>query len=95
LIDEYNRSLEESERQFEVDTKVIAVRDSLAHGRLLTSDALPYRLWRFGRPEGGRVKVEFSEELTLEWLKSNSDMIYSQKEKFLNCFNGRGYEGLQ
>jgi hypothetical protein len=33
LIDEYNRSLEESEKQFEVDTKVIDVRDSLAHGR--------------------------------------------------------------
>jgi hypothetical protein len=95
LVDEYNRSLEESERQFEVDTKVIDVRNAIAHGRLLTSKELPYRLWRFGRPKKGRVQVEFSEELTLEWLQSKSDMIYSQKQKVLDCFNARGYKGLQ
>jgi hypothetical protein len=95
LVDEYNRSLEEPERKFEVDRKVIDVRDAIAHGRLLTGNELPYRLWRFGRPKNGRVQVEFSEELTLEWLRSKSDMIYSQKQKVLDCFNARGYKGLQ
>ena len=95
LVDEYNRALEESEKQFEVDKTVIGVRDAIAHGRLLTTKELPYRLWKFGRPKNGRVQVEFCEELTLEWLRSKSDMIYSQKQKVLECFNARGYKGLQ
>ena len=95
LVDEYNRALQEPEKQFEVDATVINIRDALAHGRLLTSKELPYRLWKFGRPKSGRVKVEFSEELTLEWLQSKSDMVYRQKQKVLDCFNARGYKGLQ
>ena len=95
LVDEYNRVLGEAEKQFEVDTTVIDIRDAIAHGRLLTSKELPYRLWRFGRPKNGRVRVEFSEELTLEWLQSKSNMIYGEKQKVLDCFNARGYKGLQ
>jgi hypothetical protein len=95
LIDQYNNALEAAEKEFEVDRQVVVIRDALAHGRLLTSEALPYRLWKFERPKLGRVKIDFCEELTVEWLKGKSDMIDRQRQKVLDCFKSRGYQGLR
>jgi hypothetical protein len=96
LIDDFNAVLGETERAFEVDKEVIRIRDAFAHGRLLTpKEEFPARLWKFGQPKKGRVKIEFCEELTVEWLKRTSDMIYDQKQKVINCFDARGYQRLQ
>jgi hypothetical protein len=96
LIDEFNKGLEENEKQFEVAKAVVDIRDALAHGRLLTVlRQPPYRLWKFGKANDHRVSVEFCEELTSEWLKAKSDMIFAEKEKVISCFKLRGYRGLQ
>jgi hypothetical protein len=98
LMDAFNKSLKDTEKQFAVNREVVTIRDAFAHGRLLTSTSEqkpPYRLWKFGRAKDGRVPIEFCEEFTLDWLKAKSGMIEKQKENVLNCFKARAYQGLQ
>jgi hypothetical protein len=95
LVDEFNKALKPAESKFKVDRQVVTIRDAIAHGRLLTDDKLPYRLWKFGKKMNGRVIIEFCEELTSDWLKGKSEMIYREKEKVVSCFKARGYRGLQ
>lgn len=95
LIRTFNGVLGEAEKKFEVDIGVVHIRDAIAHGRLVTTKELPFRLWKFGANRNARVNIEFSEELTSDWLKSTSDMIVREKQKVLDCFAVRGYQGLQ
>jgi hypothetical protein len=95
LVEEFNKTLKPGESEFKVDRQVVTIRDAIAHGRLLTEDKLPYRLWKFGKQLHGRVIIESCEQLTLDWLKGKSDMIYREKEKVLACFKARKYKGLQ
>jgi hypothetical protein len=71
----------------------VHIRDAIAHGRLVTIKELPFRLWKFGPRKDGHVDIEFSEELTADWLKSTSAMIVREKQKVLDCFAARGYQG--
>ena len=95
LIRTFNDALADAEKKFEVDIGVVHVRDAIAHGRLVATKELPFRLWKFGANRNGRVDIEFSEELTTDWLKSTSDMIAREKQKVLDCFAARGYQGIQ
>jgi hypothetical protein len=95
LIRTFNNALAEGEKKFEVDIGVVHIRDAIAHGRLVTTKELPFRLWKFGPRRNGHVEIEFSEELTAEWLESTSNLIYREKQKVLDCFAARGYQGLQ
>ncbi len=96
LVDDFNSSLKEEEQKFKVDRQVVDIRDAFAHGRLLASEQKPpYRLWKFGHPKDGRVPIEFSEELTVEWLTRTRNMIDAQRQKVVDCFNARGYKGLR
>jgi hypothetical protein len=96
LVDQYNRSLTDEEQDFKVDRNVVAIRNAIAHGRLLaTEQQPPFRLWKFGRAKNGRVPVEFCQELTEEWLTSTRNLIDSQKQKVVDCFIARGYKGLR
>jgi hypothetical protein len=60
-----------------------------------TEEKLPYHLWIFGQADNRRVPVEFHQELTQEWLTKTRDMILAQKQKVVDCFNARGYQGLR
>ena len=73
LIRTFNEALAEAEKKFEVDIGVVHIRDAIAHGRLVTTEELPFRLWKFGANRNGRVGIEFSEELTPDWLKNTSE----------------------
>jgi hypothetical protein len=95
LIRTFNKALTDAEKKFEVDIGVVHIRDAIAHGRLVTTKELPFRLWKFGPRTNGRVDIEFSEELTAEWLKATTAQIDSEKQKVLDCFAARKYEGLR
>jgi hypothetical protein len=95
LIKTCNEALDETEKAFEADSGVVHIRDAIAHGRLVTTKEIPFRLWKFGPHKGENVEIEFSEELTADWLKSTSAMIDREKQKVLDCFNARGYQGLR
>ena len=95
LIRTFNEALADGEKKFEVDKGVVHIRDAIAHGRLVTTTELPFRLWKFGPHRNGRIDIDFSEELTADWLKSTSDMIVREKQKVIDCFGARGYQGLR
>jgi len=95
LIRTYNEKLTTDEQKYAVDPGVVKVRDAFAHGRLVTAAALPYTLWKFGEPINTRVKVEFCETLTSEWLKKTWLQIDAEREKVMQCFKSRKYEGLR
>jgi hypothetical protein len=94
LIRLYNEKLTADEQKCAVDPDVVGIRDAFAHGRLVTSTALPFTLWKFGEPINTRVKVEFCETLTSEWLKKTWLKIDAEREKVAQCFRSRKYEGL-
>jgi hypothetical protein len=95
LVREFNNSLTEAEKKFAVDATVIRIRDAFAHGRLLTYNEFPARLWKFGIAKDGRVPVEFCEELTVEWLKEKSNWVDRLRQGVVDCFKVRGYQGLR
>jgi hypothetical protein len=95
LVRNYNGELTKAEDKFTVDREVVRIRNAFAHGRLLTTTELPARLWNFNGPTNGHVTIEFSEELTVEWMKKTALMIEGEKNKIVACFNARGYQGLR
>jgi hypothetical protein len=95
LVRKFNDSLTEVERKFAVDRAVVDLRDAFAHGRLLTENEFPARLWKFGLARDARVPVEFCAELTVEWLKEKSNWIDRQRQSVVDCFKARGYRGLR
>ena len=61
----------------EIDKRIIAIRNALAHGRVSSptiSDNL--RLIKFSRPEKGKVKISFNEILDRNWFKDNNKLVY-------------------
>ena len=96
IIDGYNQALSGAEKQkFTVDKAVVAVRDFIAHGRLVTLDEnFPATLWKFGRPKDAKVPAS-NITLTKDWLIKTSNHIDAQRSKVFECFSSRGYEGLR
>jgi hypothetical protein len=70
LIEEFN-ARERARGSDTVDDGIVALRDTLAHGRLtMRRDTGEYQLVRFSRPRGsGKVKVESAQTLTMEWFE--------------------------
>ena len=95
LIKKYHNTLREDEAKFRVDDSVINIRDAFAHGRMVTDSGLPFHLWKFGHLKQGRVPVEFSQQLTTDWLKDAAAMMEREKDKVVECFKARGFEGLR
>ena len=96
LVRKFNNKLEGIEKEkFAVDCTVVDFRDSFAHGRLVTASEFPATLWKFGVAKDGRVPVEFCRELTVEWLKEKSNWIEREKQKVVDCFKARHYQGLR
>jgi hypothetical protein len=96
LISEYHAALGETEKQYAVDTSVVSIRNAFAHGRLLLSKEIPARLWKFGSHKLGQVvDIEFCEELTADWLKKTTLIVDRQRQKVVDCFHARGYQGLR
>jgi hypothetical protein len=95
IIRKYNNVLLPTEAKFKVDESVLHIRDAFAHGRLVTTSELPARLWKFGSSKKGRVNIDFSEELTLDWMKKAAALIDGERQKVVDCFKSRGFQGLQ
>jgi hypothetical protein len=96
LVRLYNEKLTDAEAQYTVDLEaVLKIRDAFAHGRLVTTSELPATLWKFGEPVNGRVPIEFSEVLTLDYLTKTWKMIDKERGKVVDCFKARQYEGLR
>lgn len=70
LIDKVNQELERRGVPDRVDTRLVDLRDALAHGRVLANQPEgPFRLFKFSQPDSAKlVEVEFAVDLSQDWL---------------------------
>lgn len=95
LIDEYNGLLADSEEQFRISRDVVDIRDSFAHGRLLSvGDVYPATLYKFGIARDGEVPIQFRYVLANDWLNEVKLRIHGEQIKVVNCHKARGYPGF-
>ena len=76
LIEKFNAFAKQKGFQ-EIDEKIIAIRDALAHGRVSSptiNDNL--RLIKFSKPKNGKVKITFNEVLTKNWFSDNIKLVF-------------------
>jgi hypothetical protein len=98
LIREYNQELSAEEATLKVDVQVVEIRHAFAHGRIYShgNDALPYTLCLFGQNNfDGKVRVDFFQTMTLDWLQATRDRIKQEHRKVIECHKKRGYGGYQ
>jgi hypothetical protein len=96
LIQNYNAKLKPDESAYAINKKeIVAIRNAVAHGRILTTTELPARLWNFIGAKDGQMEIEFDQELNADWLKATWLRIDKDKEKVVDCFKARGYTGLR
>ena len=104
LIPEYNSLVAATRpecRLFSGDN-ILQLRNALAHGMAAgigragdpePDSPRPVRLIKFGRPSSttGRVRVEFAEDMTPEWLRRQQDLI---QEAIQTVFRYIAAEGI-
>ncbi len=97
LIRLYNEKLSEVEaKSYGISSdEILKVRDSIAHGRLVTTNEFPATLWKFGEPMNGRVPIDYCEVLSPEYLVKTSNFVGAEKDKVVKCFQSRKYKGLR
>jgi hypothetical protein len=84
LIGKTNRRLKELGISERIDSSLVGVRDSIAHGRVMALHPTgPFRLLKFSRPRAGKVQVRTAVELTKEWL---AQQIERTREETIKVF---------
>lgn len=89
LVNLYNEHVAKSQPELVIDTNVIEIRDSLAHGRALTDVmSYPLSLFRFSKPSKvnpGVVTVVEKAVLTEEWFEKSIAVILQQLHKTMKA----------
>jgi hypothetical protein len=92
LIASYNSQLCKTESGYQVDTRIVDLRDALAHGRVLALDGENYlTLYRFDRPVSGQVNTRAITALSAEALAADIELVVVQFTRVLDCGTKRGY----
>ena len=92
LIASYNSQLKKEEAKFRVDDAIVDVRDALAHGRILAvGGEKNLTLFRFERPENGKVRTQAITELSEDQLVTDIELAEAQFKRVLECGTARGY----
>lgn len=76
LIEKFN-GIARQKGFLEIDKRIVEIRDAFAHGRVSSptiSDHL--RLIKFSKPQNGKIKITFNEELNEKWFKKNIKLVY-------------------
>ncbi len=82
LIRRYNAIAERSFPGYEIDPKLVTLRDALAHGRVfIPKNGLPPQLLKFASPKNGKVKVMYSASLTPHWCKTEILRVHDDINK--------------
>lgn len=84
LIKKFNKHAKPLNPKLCVDpTKVIKLRDAIAHGRVFRSERGGFfQLLKFGRADGSKkVKVTYSEEMNPEWYQKKINLVMNEWKK--------------
>jgi hypothetical protein len=91
VINKVNAILSIENINDKMDLSVVDIRDALAHGRISSINPEgPYRLLKFSKPNGGKVKVTMSFDFTLEWVSEQVKKTYSEVMKLKEISNRLG-----
>jgi hypothetical protein len=73
LVEKYNQDIAIREPALAVDTRMIAVRDLLAHGRIAATaeDSTTLKAVKFKKPQGGKAEVSVSVLMDDAWFDTN------------------------
>ena len=86
LIKKANCELEKHGLPERVDDSVVALRDALAHGRVLGDRPEgPFRVFKFSKPCRGMVRVEVSVEITQDWLDQQKKSTAAEAMKVVEA----------
>lgn len=71
LCDEYNKGMPNPEK---LDfSRVVAIRDALAHGRILGDEFGNLTVVKYSKPKAGTVSAEFKQSLSASYMQTFSD----------------------
>lgn len=92
LIKAYNSQLNAEEANYQLDMKIVEIRDALAHGRVLAiGDEAFLTLYRFSKPTNGQVETTAITSLSNEALAADIDMLQAEFVRLLECGSKRDY----
>ena len=98
LVEKFNDSLPSGELCHALDPSIVQVRDAIAHGRVLDSTNSPVhdgvfrgRLFKFSKPKGNFVDLEFDQALSVAWYESTLQRTRDQHKHIVDCASKRGY----
>lgn len=75
LISKFNKEMDK-QGKLKIDESLVAIRDALAHGRVSASAPdETLRLLKFDKPQDGRVRVVFNEELSEAWFMRHKNRV--------------------
>lgn len=74
LLDKYN-GVVKNEFQIHNGEFIIKFRDSMAHGRTVTKESLPYTVYKYSKPINNVVKLETKLILTNVYLKDVASLL--------------------
>jgi hypothetical protein len=96
LVRKYDQSLSADEgKAFRVDDEAVALRDAIAHGRVLSATPdPPLTLYRFGKPKDNMVPVEWCTVLDAAWLRGKVGFVHRQIMNVVECARARGYKSF-
>jgi hypothetical protein len=81
VIARYNKLVKKNPELF-VDAEIATLRDAIAHGRVFGGGNSSYLLFKFKKPRSdGRVKLEFLQELTPQWLEAQIARVIAAAHK--------------
>ncbi|VWC44293.1 hypothetical protein [Burkholderia lata] len=91
LIDDFNTISVRRDLGVVIDRGIVTIRDAFAHGRIMLHEGdADMRLVKFSRPVRGRVKVEFNQLLTAEWMDEQRQRARDAMFTVLNAIEAIG-----
>jgi hypothetical protein len=88
IIKRFNKLVKGKLPNSTIDSSVIELRDTLAHGRtFMLNPEGPFRILKFDRPvfESSKVPVASSDEISREWLKAQCNRVLGEIAKVVNA----------
>lgn len=85
VIEKFNCEFENQVIRVDRD-KINRLRRALAHGKFISSDPYPLKLYNFIEEDKNHVRVDFIEEMTDNFMDENIKYIYYEFKKISNLY---------